>query len=74
MQTFTLSFHVPGCCFAAGVVLCEKFEAYLDLLLKTSWPMFSYYLFDRNANVFMANILFINNLILYGAAIYMSYC
>jgi hypothetical protein len=51
-------------------VLCEDFEAYLDLLLKTSWPMLSFYLFDRNANLFMANILFINNLIVYGAAVY----
>ena len=62
MQTLTLSFHSPVCCFAAGVVLCEDFEAYLDLLQ-----------FDRNANVFMANILCISNLILYGAAVYICH-
>ena len=62
MQAFTLSLHTPVCCFAAGVLLCEDFEAYLDLLLKTSWPMLSFYLFDRNANFFMANILFINTI------------
>jgi len=73
MQAFTLSLHIPVCCFAAGVVLCEDFEAYLDLILKTSCPMLSFYLFDRNANFFMANILFVNNLILYDAAIYICH-
>ena len=61
MQTFTLSFHIPVCCFAAGVAFCEDFEAYLDLLLKTPWSMLSIYLFYRNANVYMASILFINS-------------
>jgi hypothetical protein len=54
-------------------VICEDFEAYLDLLLKTLWPMLSFYLFDRDANVFMADILFINNLVLYGAAVYICH-
>jgi len=73
MQAFTLSLHIPFCCFAAGVVICEDFEAYLDLLLKTSRLMLSFYLFDRNANVFMADILFINNIVLYGAAVYIRH-
>lgn len=77
MQTFTLSLYIPVCCFATGVVVvvCEDFEADLDLLLKTSWPMLSFYLFYWNVNLFMANILFINKFnTVWCGSLHMSYC